>query len=67
MCSPRPLSNKNEKRGNAMTSSATALSKSSDQRDPWRVFNPGAWCTSIDVRDFIISNLEPAAEIWTGR
>jgi formate C-acetyltransferase len=42
-----------------MTSTAAALSKSSDQRDPWRAFNPGAWCTSIDVRDFIITNVTP--------
>src|SRR6201995_5306796 len=42
-----------------MTSTAAALSKSSDQRDPWRGFNSGAWCTSIDVRDFIISNVTP--------
>jgi formate C-acetyltransferase len=42
-----------------MTSTAAVLSKSSDERDPWRGFNSGAWCTSIDVRDFIISNVTP--------
>jgi formate C-acetyltransferase len=42
-----------------MTSTAAARSKSSDERDPWRGFNPGTWCTSIDVRDFIVSNVTP--------
>src|SRR4051812_39199556 len=34
-----------------------ALSKSSRDRRPQRDFSPGAWCTSIDVRDFIIRNV----------
>jgi formate C-acetyltransferase len=25
----------------------------------WRGFKPGAWCSSIDVRDFIVSNVTP--------
>ena len=25
----------------------------------WRDFRPGTWCTSIDVRDFIVSNVIP--------
>jgi formate C-acetyltransferase len=25
----------------------------------WRGFKPGDWCTSIDVRDFIVSNVTP--------
>jgi hypothetical protein len=23
----------------------------------WRDFNPGSWCTTIDVRDFIVRNV----------
>ena len=42
-----------------MTSRAAALSKSSDHHEPWRDFKPGAWSNSIDVRDFIISNVTP--------
>ena len=34
-----------------------ALSKSSQDHRPWRDFNQGAWCTSIDVRDFIVRNV----------
>jgi formate C-acetyltransferase len=33
------------------------LSKSSQDGRPQRDFNPGAWCTSIDVRDFIVRNV----------
>ena len=29
-----------------------------DQRC-WRDFKPGSWCTSIDVRDFIVRNVTP--------
>jgi formate C-acetyltransferase len=36
-----------------------ALSKSSQDHRPWRDFNQGAWCTSIDVRDFIVRNVTP--------
>jgi len=25
----------------------------------WREFKPGSWCSSIDVRDFIVSNVTP--------
>jgi formate C-acetyltransferase len=25
----------------------------------WRAFNPGSWCTTIDVRDFIVCNVTP--------
>src|SRR5690349_8831010 len=25
----------------------------------WRGFNPGSWCTDIDVRDFIVANVAP--------
>jgi formate C-acetyltransferase len=34
-----------------------ALSKSSQDHRSWRDFNQGAWCTSIDVRDFIVRNV----------
>jgi len=36
-----------------------ALVKESPQQDPWRAFAPGSWCTSIDVRGFIVSNVTP--------
>ena len=29
-----------------------------DQRS-WRDFKPGSWCTTIDVRDFIVRNVTP--------
>ena len=32
-----------------------ALSKKDDRS--WRDFNPGTWCSSIDVRDFIVTNV----------
>jgi formate C-acetyltransferase len=39
----------------AMTKVAT---NTKDDR-VWRGFNPGTWCASIDVRDFIASNVTP--------
>ena len=30
-----------------------------DRLDPWHDFAPGAWCDSIDVRDFIQRNYTP--------
>jgi formate C-acetyltransferase len=36
-----------------------ALSKSPQDHRSWRNFNPGAWCTTIDLRDFIVSNATP--------
>jgi len=30
-----------------------------DRADPWHGFNPGPWCDSIDVRDFIQRNYTP--------
>jgi formate C-acetyltransferase len=37
------------------------LTKPKGQKDehPWRGFQPGAWTTSIDVRDFIVRNATP--------
>src|SRR5262245_14937052 len=35
-----------------------ALSKSRDEKS-WRSFKPGAWRTTIDVRDFIVQNATP--------
>ncbi len=35
---------------------ATALPEDLRNQRGWRSFNPGAWCTTIDVRDFIASN-----------
>lgn len=32
------------------------LSVTSKEEDAWRNFNPGDWCTSIAVRDFIVRN-----------
>ncbi len=34
-----------------------ALSKNSHGHRAWRDFNQGAWCSSIDVRDFIVRNV----------
>src|SRR6187402_108644 len=36
-----------------------ALSKDLKDQQCWKGFNPGSWCTSIDVRDFIVSNVTP--------
>jgi formate C-acetyltransferase len=36
-----------------------AISKSQKDERCWRGFQPGAWTTSIDVRDFIIRNATP--------
>ena len=37
----------------------SALAKKSADQDPWRIFNPGDWQTSINVRDFIVRNFTP--------
>src|SRR5436190_15173241 len=36
-----------------------ALSKAAKDEKAWRKFKPGPWCTSIDVRGFIVSNATP--------
>jgi formate C-acetyltransferase len=40
---------------------SAALRKESSERDSWRNFRPGDWCTSINVRDFIVRNVTPYA------
>jgi len=45
---------------NAMKGSA-ALKKEAKDQDSWRGFRRGDWCTSIDVRDFIVRNVTPYA------
>ena len=44
-----------------MKSSSAALKKESGEKDSWRAFRPGDWCTSINVRDFIVRNVAPYA------
>jgi len=39
--------------------SSAALSVTQQEESAWRNFNPGEWCTSISVRDFIIHNVTP--------
>jgi len=34
-----------------------ALPKNVKDERCWRGFKPGSWCTSIDVRDFIVHNV----------
>ena len=41
--------------------SSAALRKESGEKDSWRGFRPGDWCTSINVRDFIVRNVAPYA------
>src|SRR6478672_2676795 len=36
---------------------SSALAKKSTTQDPWRDFSAGAWRTSLDVRDFIVENV----------
>jgi formate C-acetyltransferase len=36
-----------------------ALQQNRKDENCWRQFKPGAWCTSIDVRGFIVSNATP--------
>ena len=36
--------------------SSAALSMTHNEENAWRDFNPGDWCTSIAVRDFIVRN-----------
>jgi len=38
---------------------AAALSEKQQNGHAWRGFSPGGWCSSVDVRDFIISNVTP--------
>src|SRR5580658_859969 len=38
---------------------SAGLPKSAKGRDSWRGFEPGSWCATIDVRDFIIRNVTP--------
>src|SRR5690242_18520938 len=40
---------------------SAALRKESSERDNWRGFRPGDWCTSVNVRDFIVRNVTPYA------
>src|SRR5262245_47083953 len=37
----------------------SALAKKAPAEDCWRSFKPGSWCTTIDVRDFIVCNVTP--------
>jgi formate C-acetyltransferase len=39
--------------------STAALSMTQKEENAWRNFNPGDWCTSIAVRDFIVRNATP--------
>jgi formate C-acetyltransferase len=41
---------------------ATALAKTQKDESSWRGFKPGSWSTTIDVRDFIVTN----ATAYTG-
>ena len=41
--------------------SSAALSMTHKEENAWRNFNPGDWCTSIAVRDFIVRNATPYA------
>src|SRR5262249_47991525 len=36
-----------------------SAAQSKTGRDHWRGFNPGHWQSTIDVRDFIVSNATP--------
>jgi formate C-acetyltransferase len=38
---------------------SAGLAKKRKDEDCWRGFQPGSWCNSIDVRDFIICNVTP--------
>jgi len=40
---------------------SAALKKEAKDQDSWRGFRRGDWCTSIDVRDFIVRNVTPYA------
>ncbi len=44
-----------------MTPASAALARNQDEKDCWRRFKPGTWCTAIDVRDFIVRNVTPYA------
>src|SRR6516162_6310830 len=44
-----------------MKGSSAALKKEPGEKDSWRAFRPGDWCTSINVRDFIVRNVTPYA------
>jgi pyruvate-formate lyase len=35
------------------------LSKNLKNERSWRDFKPGHWCSTIDVRDFIVRNVTP--------
>jgi formate C-acetyltransferase len=38
---------------------SAALAKTRQDESSWRGFKPGSWSTSIDVRDFIVTNATP--------
>jgi formate C-acetyltransferase len=38
---------------------SAGLAKNPKDQQCWRGFQPGPWCTSIDVRDFIVGNVTP--------
>lgn len=40
-------------------SSSAALSMTHQEESAWRNFHPGDWCTTINVRDFIVHNATP--------
>ena len=42
-----------------LEATTTSHPKSDAKQDAWRDFQSGAWCNSIDVRDFIVKNFAP--------
>ena len=38
---------------------SAGLAKNLQPQNSWRGFQPGSWCNSIDVRDFIVCNVTP--------
>src|SRR5215213_8323869 len=57
---PRVRNSQVHSRRGVMEGSA-ALSEKLNSEHPWRGFKPGNWCTAIDVRGFIVSNVTPYA------
>src|SRR5215204_6127421 len=55
---PRVRNSQVHSRRGVMEGSA-ALSEKLNSERPWRGFKPGNWCTAIDVRGFIVSNVKP--------
>src|SRR3954451_7123663 len=56
---PEPcVATENDRREDSMEGSV-AVSKTRKDQEAWRSFRQGAWCDSIDVRDFIVRNATP--------